>query len=88
MSLSAVNACLSTGRQHPPDHQWQGNKAIPGRATRPPTIGGTHKVTGQWRHFNHHQDKKVYHVVKYRYWDGHGWSDWYKDVSHKTGLGH
>ncbi|WP_235586667.1 hypothetical protein, partial [Kocuria rhizophila] len=43
---------------------------------------------GQWRHFNHHQDKKVYHVVKYRYWDGHGWSDWYKDVSHKTGLGH
>ena len=43
---------------------------------------------GQWRHFNHHQDKKVDHVVKYRYWDGHGWSDWYKDVSHKTGLGH
>ncbi len=30
----------------------------------------------------------MYHVVKYRYWDGHGWSDWYKDVSHKTGLGH
>src|SRR5699024_12145223 len=39
VSLSAVNACLSTGRQHPPDHGWQGNKAIPGRATRPRPSG-------------------------------------------------
>lgn len=50
--------------------------------------GGETWGGGQWRHVNHHQDKKVYHVVKYRYWDGHGWSDWYKDVSHKTSLGH
>ena len=46
VSLLAVNACLSTGWQHPPDHGWQGRKAMPGRATRPPAIGGAHKVTG------------------------------------------
>ena len=50
--------------------------------------GGETWGGGHWRHFNHHQDKKVYHVVKYRYWDGHGWSDWYKDMSHKTDFGH
>lgn len=49
VSLSAVNACLSTGWQHPPDHGWQGNKAMPGRATRPPAIGGAQKVTGSGR---------------------------------------
>ena len=30
--------------------------------------GGETWGGGQWRHVNHHQDKKVYHVVKYRYW--------------------
>src|SRR5699024_2878919 len=26
---------LDSWRQHPPDHEWQGNQAIPGPATRP-----------------------------------------------------
>src|SRR5699024_5045108 len=46
VSLSAVNACLSTGRQHPP-------RTIEGRATKPypaerpdPVHRGAHKVTG------------------------------------------
>ncbi len=47
VSLSAVNACLSTGRQHPPDHGWQGNKAIPGRATRPPDYRGYSQGNGE-----------------------------------------
>jgi hypothetical protein len=50
--------------------------------------GGETWGGGQWHHFDHHYDKKVYHVVEYRYWDGHHWSHWYKDVSHKTHLGH
>src|SRR5699024_12022619 len=46
VSLSAVNACLSTGRQHPP-------RTIEGRATKPypaerpdPVHRGARKVTG------------------------------------------
>ncbi|KUG61674.1 hypothetical protein AVL61_01860 [Kocuria rosea subsp. polaris] len=43
---------------------------------------------GHYKHLDHHDDKKVYHVVKYRYYDGYSWSPWYQDTSHWTGLGH
>ena len=46
MSLSAVNACLRTRRQHPPDHQRQGKKVIPDPATKSPTLGDPINVTG------------------------------------------
>ena len=46
VSLSAVNECLSVGWQHPPDHQWQGETAMPDRATRSPTFEDSSKVTG------------------------------------------
>jgi hypothetical protein len=43
---------------------------------------------GHWKHLDHHDAKKVYHVVKYRYYDGKHWSPWYQETSHWTGLGH
>ncbi|WP_298585484.1 hypothetical protein [uncultured Kocuria sp.] len=45
--------------------------------------GGEH-----YKYLDHHDDKKVYHVVKYRYYDGKHWSPWYQDISHWTQLGH
>jgi hypothetical protein len=47
VSLSAVNACLRTRRQHPPDHQRQGKKVIPDPATKSPTLGDPINVTGR-----------------------------------------
>ncbi|MEX5237201.1 hypothetical protein [Kocuria arenosa] len=43
---------------------------------------------GHYKHLDHHDAKKVYHVVEYRYYDGKDWSHWYKGTSHWTGLGH
>ncbi|MEX5295910.1 hypothetical protein QYM41_11595 [Kocuria sp. CPCC 205268] len=43
---------------------------------------------GHYRHLGHHGAEKVYHVVKYRYHNGHHWSQWYQDTSHWTHLGH
>ncbi|MFI7495934.1 hypothetical protein ACH9D2_14625 [Kocuria sp. M4R2S49] len=43
---------------------------------------------GHYKHLDHHDAKKVYHVVKYRYYDGKHWSHWYQDTSHWTHLGH
>lgn len=43
---------------------------------------------GHYKYLDHHDDKKVYHVVKYRYYDGKHWSPWYQDTSHWTQLGH
>ncbi|MFF0990867.1 hypothetical protein [Kocuria nitroreducens] len=45
--------------------------------------GGEH-----YKHLGHHDAKKVYHVVKYKYYDGKSWSSWHQHTSHWAGLGH
>lgn len=46
VSLSAVNRRHQARRQHPPDHQRQGQEVIPDPVTSTPILAGTKKVTG------------------------------------------
>lgn len=46
MSLSAVNACLRTRRQHPPDHQMTGQESHTGPSDQIPGPRGPNKCNG------------------------------------------